>query len=92
MQLALDLLARPTPENLLQARGLLDQAVALQRRIDPEHPGLDDMLLACGKVARAQGDHERARRGLDEALGRLRRHHGGKDSRTVEARAALASL
>lgn len=88
-QLALDLLAQPTAENLDEARAELDSAIALTRKVDAEHPRLDEMLLASGRVARYQGDRERADRELEEALERLRRHHGEKDSRTAAARAAL---
>ncbi len=48
------------------------------------------MLLASGRVARSQGDRTRARRDFEEALERLRRHHGEKDPRTTAAKAALA--
>ncbi len=89
-QLALDLLGRPTPENLVEARLLLDQAIQLQRKVDPEDPRLDEMLLACGRVAQSQGNRDRARRDLQEALERFRRHHGDADPRTQEVR-ALAS-
>jgi tRNA A-37 threonylcarbamoyl transferase component Bud32 len=91
-QLALDLFARPTPENLAETRVLLDQAVLLQRKIDPDDPRLDGMLLASARLARAQKDGDRARRELAETLERLRRHHGEPDPRTREARADLATL
>ena len=48
--------------SLAEARGLLDAAIAVQRKADAEHPRLDDMLLASGRVARAQGDAARAGR------------------------------
>ncbi len=89
LQLALDLLEQATPENLGQARAQLDQAVELQRKIDSDHPRLDEMLLASGRAAHAQGDGARARRDLREALERLRRHHGESDPRTRAAREAL---
>lgn len=92
LQLALDLLAQPSPEHLSQARAELDQAIALQRKIDSDHPRLDEMLLASGRAAHAQSDRERARRDLQEALERLKRHHGESDARTREARAALVGL
>jgi serine/threonine-protein kinase len=91
-QLSLDLLARPAPERLAEARVQMDQAISLQRRIDSEHPRLDEMLEASGRVARLQGDRQRARRELAEAAERLRAHHGASDSRTREARAELAAL
>ncbi len=90
LQLALDLLARPTAAHLAQARAELDQAIALTRNTDADHPRLDEMLLASGRVARSQGDRARARRDFEEALERLRRHHGEKDPRTIAAKAALA--
>ncbi len=92
LQLALDLLERPSPEHLAEARKQLDLAMALMRRIDAEHPRLDEMLLASGRVAKGEGDSARARRELQEALERLRRHHGDGDARTRDARAALAQL
>ena len=88
-QLGLDLLEQPTGENLAEARSALDKAIALTRKVDADHPRLDEMLLASGRVARGQGDRERARREIGEALERLRRHHGENDPRTVQARAAL---
>ncbi len=87
-----DLLAEPTAANLREARAELDQAIALIRKVDAEHPRLDEMLLASGRVARLQDDRDRARRDLSEALERLRRHHGDKDARTAEARTALAGI
>ena len=89
-QLALDLLARPTPERLAEARSQIDQAVALQRKIDADHPRLDEMLVTSAAVARAQADPLRARRELTEALDRLRAHHGEADPRTRAADAELA--
>ncbi len=92
LQLALDLLARPTPGSLAEAREEIDAAVDLQRKIDAENPRLDEMLVASGRAARMQGDSERARRDLGEAVERLQAHHGAADARTREARASLAAL
>jgi hypothetical protein len=61
----------------------------LTRKVDADHPRLDEMLLASGRVARYQGDRERARREIGDAFERFRRHHGEMDRRTLEARAAL---
>jgi hypothetical protein len=47
------------------------------------------MIFASGRIARYQGDRERAHREIEDALERFRRHHGEKDRRTLEARAAL---
>lgn len=91
-QLALDLLARPTSEHLAEARVELDQAISLTRKFDADHPRLDEMLLASGRVARYQGDRERARREVGEAVERLGRHRGEKDPRTADARAALSEI
>ena len=92
LQLALDLQARPTPERLAEARVELDQAIALTRRVDAGHPRLDEMLAASGRLARMQGDRERARRELGEAVERLQAHHGSTDPRTREARSGLAAV
>ena len=91
LQLALDLLAQPTSEHLSEARTEIDQAMALQRKIDAEHPRLDEMLLASGEVARAQGDGPRSRQDLSSAFERLKAHHGDADPRTREARSELAA-
>jgi tetratricopeptide (TPR) repeat protein len=88
-QLGLDLLGQPTAEHLADARAELDQAIALTRKIDSDHPRLDEMLLASSRVARYQGDRKRAQREIEEALARLRNHHGENDPRTAEARSAL---
>jgi len=90
-QLALDLLAKKDAPNLAEARGLLDAAVAVQRRADADHPRLDDMLLASGRVASAQGDAARARQDLGEAASRYEKHRGARDPRTNEARRDLAA-
>jgi tetratricopeptide (TPR) repeat protein len=92
LQLALDLLARPAPPSLSQAREQLDLALELQRRIDANHPRLDEMLLASAEAAREAGDLERSRRELAEAFERLERHHGSADARTRRAGAELAAL
>jgi len=92
LQLALDLLARPTPPRLAEARDQIDQAIDLQRKIDGGHPRLDEMLLASGRVALAQRDRVRSRRELSEAVERLSSHHGEADARTRIARAELAAL
>ena len=91
LQLALDLLAQPTPEHLSEARTEIDRAMELQRRIDAEHPRLDEMLLASGEVARAQGDASRSRQDLSSASERLKQHHGDADPRTRQARSELAA-
>ncbi len=91
-ELALDLLARPAPKGLDEARVQIDQAMSLQRKVDAEHPRLDEMLAASGRLARMQGDRRRARRDLGEAVERLLAHHGAADARTREARASLAAL
>jgi serine/threonine protein kinase/Tfp pilus assembly protein PilF len=88
-QLAMDLAAEAAPANLAEARALLDQAIAVQRRTDADHPRLDDMLLASGRVARSQGDAERARRELGEAAERLEKHRGAADAHTLESRREL---
>lgn len=92
LQLALDLLARPAPPRLSEAREQIDRAIELQRRIDADHPRLDEMLLASARVAHGQGDVERCRRELAEAVERLGRHHGPADARTRSAGAELAAL
>jgi eukaryotic-like serine/threonine-protein kinase len=84
-QLAVDLAGGATAADLAEARTLLDQAIAIQRKSDAENPRLDDMLLASGRVARAQGDAARAHRDLAEASGRLEKHRGRADPRTKEA-------
>ena len=89
-QLAMDLLAGPSPAHLAEARSELDQAVALQRKIDAGHPRLDEMLVTSAAIARAQGDAERARGELAEAVDRLRAHHGESDERARAAGAELA--
>ncbi len=84
--LALDLLAKGRAADLGEARELLDAAIAVQKKADAEHPRLDDMLLASGRVASAQGDRARADRDLTEAANRYARHRGAADPRTLEAR------
>ncbi len=91
-QLALDLLARPTPERLAEARSELDQGLTLQKKIDAEHPRMDEMLVTSAEVARAQGDPARARQELTEALDRLRKHHGAADPRAQRAGVELVAL
>jgi len=88
-QLALDLMAEHDAPSLGEARGLLDEAIAVQRKSDPEHPRLDDMLLASGRLARAQGDAARAGQDLGEAGARYEKHRGAADPRTREARREL---
>ena len=90
-QLALDLADAAGAGDLAEARTLLDQAIAIQRKTDADHPRLDDMLLASGRVARAQGDAERSRRELAEAAERLEKHRGAADARTLEARRELTA-
>ncbi|MEO8430825.1 MAG: serine/threonine-protein kinase [Acidobacteriota bacterium] len=92
LQLALDLIAQPTASHLAEARRELDLAIELTRKIDSDHPRLDEMLMASGRLARAQNDKPRARGEFQQALDRLRRHHGEKDSRTAEARAVLREI
>jgi serine/threonine-protein kinase len=89
--LALDLLAEGGAANLVEARGLLDAAMAVQRKADADHPRLDDMLLASGRVARAQSDRARAGRDLTEAADRYERHRGAADPRAREARRLSAA-
>jgi serine/threonine protein kinase/Tfp pilus assembly protein PilF len=90
-QLALDLLARGDPASLAEARALLEAAIAVQRKTDAEHPRLDDMLLASGRVASAQGDPARAGQDFAEAAARYEKHRGAADARTREARRELAA-
>jgi tetratricopeptide (TPR) repeat protein len=90
-QLALDLVEGAGVPDLAEARALLDQAIAVQRKTDADHPRLDDMLLASGRVAHAQGDRERALHEVGEALERLEAHHGAADARTRAARVELAA-
>jgi serine/threonine protein kinase len=88
-QLAVDLSAQPSAANLAEARSLLDAAIAVQRKADADNPRLDDMLLASGRVARAQADPARARQDLGEAAARYEKHRGAADPRTKEARLAV---
>jgi len=90
-QLALDLLAKKDAASLAEARGLLDAAIAAQRKADADHPRLDDMLLASGRVAAASGETARARQDLGEAASRYERHRGAADPRTAEARRDLVA-
>jgi tetratricopeptide (TPR) repeat protein len=87
--IALDLLELGTPAGLAEARSRLDQATAFLRGSDPGHPRLDQILVASGRVALAQGDRPRARRDLAEAVDRLRAHHGESHPDTREAAALL---
>ena len=89
--LALDLMAKQDAPSLGEARGLLDAALAVQRKSDAEHPRLDDMLVASGRLARLQGDRDRARRELTEAVERFEAHHGPTDPRAQAARSDLAA-
>jgi serine/threonine-protein kinase len=90
-QLALDLAAKGDVASLAEARGLLDLAIAVQRKTDADHPRLDDMLLASGRVARAQGDATRAGRDLGDAAARYEKHRGAADPRAREARREIAA-
>ena len=90
-QLALDLMAQHDAPSLGEARGLLDAAIAVQRKSDAEHPRLDDMLLASGRLARAQGDAARAGQDLGEAGARYEKHRGAADPLTREARRELGT-
>ncbi|HEY4230856.1 MAG TPA: tetratricopeptide repeat protein, partial [Thermoanaerobaculia bacterium] len=89
--LALDLLAKGRAADLSEARELLDAAIAVQKKADADHPRLDDMLLASGRVASAQGDRARAGQDLTEAANRYARHRGAGDPRTREARRLSAA-
>jgi eukaryotic-like serine/threonine-protein kinase len=89
-QLGMDLASEPSPANLEEARTLFDAAIAVQRKTDAENPRLDDMLLASGRVARAQGDAARAHQDFAEASARFEKHRGLANARTKEARRELA--
>jgi serine/threonine-protein kinase len=84
-QIALDLLARPSPEHRAEARRLLDGAAATLREVDPGHPVLDECLLARGRLALEDGDWAPALADLGEALTRLTERRGEDHPRTREA-------
>jgi serine/threonine protein kinase len=91
--IALDLLELGGSKNLAEARQQIDQSIAYLRPIDPDHPQLHKFLLASGSIALAEGDRERARRELTEAVTRIRAHRGPDHplSREAEALLQLAS-
>jgi eukaryotic-like serine/threonine-protein kinase len=66
--LALDLLERPTPDGLREARELLDASIGYLRATPAEAGRLPELLETSGRVALAAGDRERARRDLGEAV------------------------
>ena len=89
LQIALDLLALGGAGNLAEGRRRIDAAIAFLRRDSPEHPRLDEALVASGRIALAAGDPARARQDLAEAAGRLRRRRGEGNARTREAEGLL---
>jgi len=89
--IALDHLARPTPEGLAEARARTDEGIAVLRKIDPENPRLDELLVASGRLALHSGDRARAVADLAEAEPRLAARWGEADAEVREARALLAT-
>jgi hypothetical protein len=91
-QLALDLEALGGKERLVEATGLMDEAIATLRKKDAEHPRVGEYLLANGRIASKLGDRGKSRVLLTEARDRLSRDRGPQDPRTLEAARRLASL
>ena len=89
LQIALDLLERPTAAGLQEARRLLDEGVAIQRATDPTGPRFDELLLASGRVALGQGDRRRAAAEIAEARERLAKRLGAADPEVAAADALL---
>ena len=89
LEIALDLLVRPTAAGLAEARQLLDQAIAFQRRHDAESSRLDELLETSGRVALKQGARERAAVELGEAHRRLAARLGPDAAETVAVRELL---
>ena len=54
LQIALDHLARPTPEGLAEARACADERIATLRKLDPESPQMEDLLAAKARLDGAQ--------------------------------------
>jgi eukaryotic-like serine/threonine-protein kinase len=90
LQIALDLLALGGPERLAEGRRRIDAAITFLRGDSPQHPRLDEALVASGRIALAAGDPARARQDLAEAASRLRDRRGRENARTREAEALLA--
>ena len=91
LQIALDLLARPSAEGMAEARRLLDEGLAVVRANDPGNPRLDELLVASGRVALAQGDRGRAAAEIGEAHRRMVQRLGVGDPEVAAAEALLAS-
>ena len=89
LQIALDLLERPTAAGLAEARRLADEGIAIQRATDPTSPRLDELLLASGRVALAQGDRPRAAVEIGEARDRMAKRLGATDPEVAAADALL---
>jgi serine/threonine-protein kinase len=89
LQIALDLLARPTAAGLAEARRLLDEGLAILRASDATSPRLDELLLASGRLALAESDPQRALAEVGEAHRRMAARLSADDPELVAAAESL---
>jgi serine/threonine-protein kinase len=86
-------LIHQTRGHYTQARQVLDDALAEQRRLyGPDHPDALESLQTLGELAKGLGESDRAHALLQESLERHRRVYGEQHERTARALYALAPL